>query len=214
MQYAADGEAYFGAGNGLGNLDSTAPQSREFASGRLKLCLEAGRRYQLSFSVCAPTNLIQAWRGYDCFEVYFHSNEFPLDGQNLGVTNRFYEVASKAIRMPVNGPVVERGIWHKLEVTFTAQGNECYFTVGCFKWLRPENIGVLVGPGVNAPVANGIYYLYDDFVLTEIPDDTTPEPTPEPVVPNVLTPNGDGINDFWVVENLPPGTAVAIYNRW
>ena len=40
------------------------------------------------------------------------------------------------------------------------------------------------------------------------------EPTPEPVVPNVLTPNGDGINDFWVVENLPPGTVVAIYNRW
>jgi len=35
-------------------------------------------------------------------------------------------------------------------------------------------------------------------------------------IPNVVTPNGDGKNDFWVIEGLQryPGSAVFIYNRW
>jgi gliding motility-associated-like protein len=37
-----------------------------------------------------------------------------------------------------------------------------------------------------------------------------------PIIPNVFTPNGDGINDTWQVKNLPEYTAciVDIYNRY
>jgi gliding motility-associated-like protein len=32
--------------------------------------------------------------------------------------------------------------------------------------------------------------------------------------PNVITPNGDGINDIFKIENLPENTEVIILNRW
>lgn len=214
IQAAKDGDAFFFAGNGLANLDSTIDQEREFATGKLKDCLQAGARYKLSFYVNPPPNQVSTFVGYDCFEVFFHPNPYPLSSQNYGITQRFYEVAHRALKMPVNRPITQRGVWHKLELEFTATGDECYFTVGCFSWLKPENIDTLVGPGSTGLVSFGVNYLYDDFVLTEIPDDTTPPPAPEPVVPNVFTPNSDGSNDFWVIKHLPTGTTVAIYNRW
>lgn len=33
-------------------------------------------------------------------------------------------------------------------------------------------------------------------------------------IPNVFTPNKDGINDDWVVKNLPAGTKVQVLDRW
>jgi gliding motility-associated-like protein len=213
VQSAKDGDAFFGAGNSIGIQDTSVSQEREFSTGRLKYCLQAGARYKLSFYVNPPPNQVSAYVGYDCFEVFFHPNAYPLSSQNYGITSRFYEVAHLALKMPVNRPITQRGVWHKLEVEFTATGEECYFTVGCFKWLKPENIDTLVGPGATGNVFRGIYYLDDDFVLTEIPDDTTP-PAPEPLVTNVFTPNADGHNDYWVIKHLPPATSVAIYNRW
>jgi gliding motility-associated-like protein len=37
-----------------------------------------------------------------------------------------------------------------------------------------------------------------------------------PAIPNVFTPNGDGINDKWVIQYLEsyPGAVVEIFNRY
>lgn len=214
VQTAYDGQAFIGTGYGIANFDSTSPRLREFASGALKQCLEPGKRYRFSFYANPPAHLTAARVGFDCFEVVFHTNAFLLDSQNAGVSQRYYEVAERAIRLPVTGPIIQRGIWHQLAVEFTATGDECYFTMGCFKWLRPENIDTLVGPGASGFVFSSVYYLYDAFMLTEIPDTTMPPLLLAPEVPNVITPNGDGINDFWVIKNLPAGTRVVLYNRW
>ncbi|MDR2121736.1 MAG: T9SS type B sorting domain-containing protein, partial [Flavobacteriaceae bacterium] len=32
--------------------------------------------------------------------------------------------------------------------------------------------------------------------------------------PNAITPNGDGINDAWVLRNLREGTLVQVYDRY
>ncbi len=36
----------------------------------------------------------------------------------------------------------------------------------------------------------------------------------ELLIPNVFSPNGDGINDLFVIEGLEEGDEIAIYNRW
>jgi len=35
-----------------------------------------------------------------------------------------------------------------------------------------------------------------------------------PILPNVFTPNGDGVNDVFIINNLTPGSTINIYNRW
>jgi gliding motility-associated-like protein len=41
--------------------------------------------------------------------------------------------------------------------------------------------------------------------------DTLPKPLE---VTNIITPNGDGLNDALVFGNLPPGSSLTIYSRW
>ncbi|MFO0478573.1 MAG: gliding motility-associated C-terminal domain-containing protein [Bacteroidota bacterium] len=36
----------------------------------------------------------------------------------------------------------------------------------------------------------------------------------ELIIPNVITSNGDGINDFFKIKNLPINSKISIYNRW
>jgi gliding motility-associated-like protein len=48
--------------------------------------------------------------------------------------------------------------------------------------------------------------------LIDCPDTLSPDVSF--VFPNIITPNGDGINDFFEIENLPENTEVIILNRW
>ena len=41
-----------------------------------------------------------------------------------------------------------------------------------------------------------------------------PFPQPNVEFPNVITPNSDGVNDLFEIENLPKNTEVVILNRW
>ncbi len=36
------------------------------------------------------------------------------------------------------------------------------------------------------------------------------------IIPNVITPNGDGFNDVWVIECIEnfPGNEIQVYSRW
>lgn len=51
----------------------------------------------------------------------------------------------------------------------------------------------------------------DTLLITMQDCDTIPQ---EVVVPNILTPNNDGINDVFEIANLPHNSQLFIYNRW
>jgi gliding motility-associated-like protein len=108
-------------------------------------------------------------------------------------------------------------------------------------WYAFENNGVVL-----KPLVSGSHLTYSWTPAVFLNSDTVPDPlcTPNsnisyklavenefgcstmadinvklvrnPVIPNVFTPNGDGINDTWQVKNLPEYTAsvVDIYNRY
>ncbi|MDD3685897.1 MAG: gliding motility-associated C-terminal domain-containing protein, partial [Bacteroidales bacterium] len=57
--------------------------------------------------------------------------------------------------------------------------------------------------------ANGCQFDFSTIILTDVDIDCL-------IIPNAFTPNGDGPNDTWVIENLDlfPGAYVYVYNRW
>lgn len=64
----------------------------------------------------------------------------------------------------------------------------------------------------------GVYYfdVYNYGCLV-IEDDVTvvqSDPGKSAVIPNLITPNGDGKNDYWVIDQVPLPFSVEVVNRW
>ena len=85
-----------------------------------------------------------------------------------------------------------------------------------YKIENPSNPASLIGP-ISALPANvtpsiGLPQWIAFSNLFNCTDTTTPPPAFE--FPNVFTPNNDGINDLFKIDNLPQNTEVVILNRW
>ncbi|UPT67637.1 MAG: gliding motility-associated C-terminal domain-containing protein [Sphingobacteriales bacterium JAD_PAG50586_3] len=77
-------------------------------------------------------------------------------------------------------------------------------TVGNFKGNQNTNL-LNLGPSLIN------YYYFDSFSLVEC---NPPPPSIEIIIPNIFTPNKDGINDNFNIENLPDNSLLTVYNRW
>jgi gliding motility-associated-like protein len=99
-----------------------------------------------------------------------------------------------------------------------------YYNLGCINF--PDQIGLSAGfDSIAVPLSNFNSYTLPSFVAgykyhnqlacTEyVPIESPDTSTQELKIPNIFSPNGDGINDTFIIENLPAGAAVQIYNRW
>jgi gliding motility-associated-like protein len=105
---------------------------------------------------------------------------------------------------PVNGSMLETNGWVKLEGYYTASGSETQLIIGNF---LDDNASSILPTGQGW--RNDSYYYIDDADLELVDFNTVP-------VPNVFTPNGDGINDVLQVPELRKGSSFrfTIYNRW
>lgn len=128
--------------------------------------------------------------------------------------------------------------WQKISLDYIANGTENYAVFGSFAdslqlGFLPTGASPCNGAGNIYPVT---YLFIDDVSIIEryyagqdpIHDSTAaiiPHPSPvtdplipplaEPVIPNVFTPNSDGINELWSVDlNGKKDIRCIIFNRW
>ncbi|MGQ0829582.1 MAG: gliding motility-associated C-terminal domain-containing protein [Bacteroidota bacterium] len=181
------GNAYTGI---VTNTYNTITNGREYLQAHLMQKLEAEFLYKISFYVSFSDSCLNAANNMG---VYFSDTHllFPTLIEALPVTNFLYktEIITKA-----SG-------WQLLEYYYLANGSENYIILGNF-YSNANTHFQTVNLGVS--IVQETYYYIDDVSVEKV----------DWVIPNVCTPNNDGINDEWVINNLPADTQVQVYNKW
>lgn len=91
--------------------------------------------------------------------------------------------------------------WTKVTGYFISNGSESKITIGCF---YQENIVDTLILENNAPQFISSYYLIDNLSITKS----------DFKVPNVISINNDGVNDFIDFTEFPKDLRIVIVNRW
>ncbi len=110
----------------------------------------------------------------------------------------------------VNSSIIHDTLnWIKIEGEFIASGSEQYLTIGYFNEFNQSELLFNDSTTINFFGTYDSYYYIDSVSLYEINEvsDCVPE------IPNIITPNGDLINDIISIEGLAL-SSLTIINRW
>jgi gliding motility-associated-like protein len=213
-QIAAEGSNY----TGLILYDADNKDFREYLEVKFIQTLTAGNEYCLRFKASVAD---ESWVFTDELGILLSGDSIRSNDWNaldLAPTfkTRKYETLS------------DTSNWLNFEFTFVAKGTERFLTIGNFR----NDASTLI-QSARKDVWLRLSYLYlDDFYLgtcksniniTE-PLDIAPENPSDfeqanisengrPIIPNLLTPNGDGFNDVFVIRNLKRYCVLTIFNK-
>jgi gliding motility-associated-like protein len=213
-QASAEGSNY----TGIILYDADNKDFREYLEVKLTSTLEAGREYCLRFKASAADD---SW---------VFTDELGLKLTPDSVRSKDWNVIDEAPTFKTRRyeTISDTSNWIDFEFIFTANGTERFLTIGNFR----NDASTLI-QSANKDVWLRLAYLYlDDFYLGKCnvnpnltePLDISPENPREfeqinitengrPIIPNLLTPNGDGFNDVFVIGNLKRYCTLTIYNK-
>jgi gliding motility-associated-like protein len=169
---------------------------REYIQTQLIDTLIKDKEYCLTFYVCLSNPSTGA-----VSQVGAHFSNTPIFISSI--SNLPY---TPQVINPFGNYLIDTLNWMKISGQYTAIGGEKYITIGCFNDNSTLD-SIYFGNGA----VQGTYYYIDDVSL-QLCDNSNP--FDETNIANVFTPNNDGLNEQWVLNNLPEKTQVQIYNRW
>jgi gliding motility-associated-like protein len=191
------GDAYVG----IYLYSNPTGDSREYIETTLISPLQQGKEYCVELYVSLADSFDT---GCNNFGVYFsidsalYQGEITEPGTNFNVEPQIEN--SEIITDKIN--------WTLIKGSYIASGGENYITIGNFRTGSATSAQFVGG----APDYGGSYYYIDD-VSVFLCSDTLPQPI-DLIIPNIFSPNNDEWNNQYLVENLPEGATVEIYNRW
>ena len=173
-------------------IDGNGLYGTEYIQAKLIGSLVNGKSYKLTFNVS-----LSNYSEFSITKIGAFFSQNAISKNNPKPFNFIPQVSS-----PIGFYLSDTLNWMKIEGEFIAQGNEEYITIGNFN----DSLDVEVNnTGINFPTGeNAAYYYIDGIVLEE---------NNSPIsIPNIITPNGDGINDLLKLNF--PYENVLIFNRW
>ena len=196
-QAPKEGEAYVGIF--VYNIGDT---SREYIQVKLKNQLEAQKKYCLRFYISLADYSV-----YGCDTIASLFSDTPLiSGMEVFTSNKL--LYSKKY---INSNYKD---WEELFFEFIAKGGEKYLTIGAFNNIKCDSLN-----NSSIHFSYTSFYYIDDVWLYECEDDRLPPPASDSSLhyklPNVISPNADGLNDAFVLESRGvKEVSVTLYNRW
>lgn len=169
---------------------------REYLQFKLSSPLPSGSLYKLKLF----TNTAGNYNLTSCIQIYF-SNSIIENNASYS-----YLDVNPQIKNPDGNYIIDTLGWTELNFSYISEGGEQFITIGCFD--NSDNIDVTVKDINDTNMAN-VYLMFDDISL-EL--DTA---TLSYMIPNVFTPNNDGVNDVYFPEmDGLKNWEMYIYNRW
>jgi gliding motility-associated-like protein len=176
---------------------------REYIQNKLQHPLLPNKRYRLQFFISDA--------GYsNCY--------FSQIGAKFFTQPVFFSNAENLVNIipdtenEMHNFIYDTMTWKLVQMEYIANGGEEYVIIGCFK----DSVNLKYSPNCDTSninfwnqvgcVSPNNYYFIDDVSITEIVDNVE--------IPNVFSPNNDGVNDvFFINTNLKEWICI-IYNRW
>jgi gliding motility-associated-like protein len=191
FQYPYNGDGYSGILSWM--VSTNGINYREYIQTKLLKKLEVGKSYNVAFNVAFSGS------GYAIEKIG------ALLSANSYSANTWQPLAVTPQVINDSGILSDSLNWTKVEGIFEAIGNEEYLTIGYFV----DSLNVMDTVNIyNDPFTTYFSYYYIDRIsLVELPCNNA--------IPNIYTPNNDGINDIFKIKICDTTNFnLTIYNRW
>ena len=169
----------------------------EYIQGEFIQPLLAGHKYELTFYVSCG----EGYADIAISKIGAYSSVLPISRTDSNPFLLIPQVVNS------NGVISDTAGWTKISGTFIASGNEQFITLGYFSDTIITDSLRIQTFSFNPTSTPRTYYYVDGINVIDV--------TPEINIPNIFSPNGDGVNDFLDISNFGLSEiSFCIFNRW